>query len=107
MKHLILVLSAALVFAACGDTSKKDGTQATASEQAQKTVAQPVKEEPFLFRDMPWGASREEIVAKEGNDFVDLDVNNTNMLMYQKISVAGKTVDVGYIYSYIYYQTVH
>jgi hypothetical protein len=57
------------------------------------------KEEPFLFREFPWGTSREEVIAKEGDGFAKLDVGENEMLMYQNIEVGGKNTDAGFIFS--------
>jgi hypothetical protein len=75
-----------------------DRTEIATREKPAVIPAQTVvKEEPFLFRDMPWGTSREDVIAKEGGKFTVIPSDESEMLVYQNIRIGGENTAMGLI----------
>jgi hypothetical protein len=57
---------------------------------AQDTAA----EEPFLFRGLPWGSTREEVIAKEGDGFRSALSGDNEILFYQDLEIGALDTDL-------------
>jgi hypothetical protein len=106
-KSLLTAVVFFIIFSSCGGSSGSSGPvlsdssspvsseSSSANEQAQTQAV--IKEEPFLFRDMPWGMPREDVIAKEGGKFKPIPGDSEEMLLYQNTKVGGKSADMGII----------
>jgi hypothetical protein len=103
---IALPIMAMLINGITGNNSAKNSTNAlnvstgtssapATSHPAPVAVQQSVQETPFLFRDMPWGTSREDVIAKEGNVSRSTDIDYGELLIYQNVKVGGKSASLG------------